>query len=98
DASRNGLPVSMRLEGGKRARLVSEGPGHSAADLVRALPLPRSPVILVIGGAGTLDADIATRLRALFERGVIRAATASGATLVDGGTAARALAVLAEAD
>ena len=56
-----------------------------------------TPILLVIGGADTLDPTVERRLERLFERGVVRAAAETGSTIMDGGTASGVMAVLGQA-
>jgi len=80
-------PTKVDQGEGRSMLVVAEGPGRTAADLVRALGLSAgSPVILVIGGAGGLDDAMIPPLVRLFERGLLRAASAAEATILDGGT------------
>ena len=66
--------------------------------MLEALDLkgPR-PVLLVVGGAKSLDQDVGRQLERLLERGAVRAAAATGAILVDGGTHSGVMAVLGKA-
>ena len=59
-------------------------------------PLP-TPILLVIGGAESLDPTVERRLERLFERGVVRAAAETGSTVMDGGTVSGVMAVLGRA-
>ena len=82
----------------RRAQAVFAGPRLTATTLLQALGLtdPR-PVLLVIGGAATMDPAVEPRLERLLERGAIRAAGETGATVLDGGTASGVMAVLGNA-
>ena len=81
-------------------RLVPHSPdlGSPLSDCSTALDLkgPR-PVLLVVGGAKSLDQDVGRQLERLLERGAVRAAAATGAILVDGGTHSGVMAVLGKA-
>jgi hypothetical protein len=66
--------------------------------LVDALQLTSpTPILLVIGGADTLNPAVERRLERLFERGVVRAAAETGSTVMDGGTASGVMGVLGRA-
>ena len=80
------------------ARAVFAGPRLSAERLLQALDLtdPR-PVLLVIGGAESMDPALEPRLERLLERGALEAADDTGATLLDGGTASGIMATLGRA-
>jgi SLOG in TRPM, prokaryote/SMODS and SLOG-associating 2TM effector domain 1/Protein of unknown function (DUF4231) len=82
---------------GNTASLLVETPHISPSDMVALLDLGRPlGVIVVAGGADTLDPALTSRLHRLFGRGVVQAATAIGAVLVDGGTGAGVMAILGE--
>ena len=53
-----------------------------------------APVILVCGGADTLDPAIAPKLTQLIGRGLLRAGRAAGAVIIDGGTDAGVMALI----
>jgi hypothetical protein len=60
---------------------------EEVAEAVRRLGLlGSSPTLVVVGGAGGLDADGLEALRPLFARGLAPVAQALGAAVVDGGT------------
>src|SRR5262245_24787129 len=83
---------------GRTTLIVAEGPRRTAAQLARAIDLKAgSPVILVIGGAANLDAGVVAALLPLFERGLLRAASAVGATILDGGTDAGVMSAVGQA-
>jgi hypothetical protein len=55
------------------------------------------PVVLIIGGADTLDPTIVPKLTQLIGRGLIRAGQAAGAVFIDGGTDAGVMALTGRA-
>lgn len=83
------------------------GGGPKVATIERSADLPRvldgagirhaGPVIVLIGGAGGLDADLAEALLPVVRDGVVAAAAAVGAAIVDGGTDAGVMAVAGRA-
>jgi hypothetical protein len=88
-------PLEVAFEGGGRASLVAAGGRRSVRSLLNALGLADSrPVVVLIGGADTLDPAVRPALQRLFERGVVRAAANAGALIVDGGTDAGVMAAL----
>ena len=90
--------VAIDFSNGNVAQAAFAGPRLSADALRAAIGLtaPR-PVLLVIGGAESLDPAVETRLERLFERGAVRAAGETGATLLDGGTESGVMAALGRA-
>ena len=89
---------------GQTARIIEAPPWGNEPNLVTALGLtPGRPVLLLVGGADGFDRDTPlqseqrNRLLQLFGRGLLRAADAAGATVVDGGTNAGVMAVLGTA-
>jgi hypothetical protein len=85
-------------------RIVSPPVDTPAAAIVRELAVGSGrAVILIIGGAGSFDRDIArdnalrSRLLQMFGRGFMLAAADAGAVFVDGGTDAGVMALLGEA-
>ena len=94
-------PDNSRMEivfqNGQRAVAVATAPGRSAESIVAtlAIPAPRS-VILLVGGAGHLDAATRELLTPLFSRGLARAAVDLNAVILDGGTQAGVMAMMGE--
>lgn len=84
----SGTPVSeLRFSNGNRARLV-RGDGASAGVLGAALSMPdHQGLITVVGGAAELDDRLKPRLAELFGGGIVQAAEAADAAILDGGTA-----------
>jgi hypothetical protein len=90
--------LTLEFANGNRAVAVKAGRGRRPADLLVALGLAvPSPLLLLVGGADTLDETVRSRLAGLLEWGVIRATSASSAVVVDGGTAAGVMALMGEA-
>jgi SLOG in TRPM, prokaryote/SMODS and SLOG-associating 2TM effector domain 1/Protein of unknown function (DUF4231) len=78
-----------------RAKVATPLEGSDTDDIVHALDLPAYQSILVsIGGANTLDANLAPKLTQLFGRGLVRAAVDVNAVLIDGGTEAGVMELL----
>jgi hypothetical protein len=91
-------PTTIDFPGGGRAVVVFAGPRRPVESLLAAIGLtPPRPVLLVIGGAATLEPLVTERLTRLLERGAVRAAEDAGALVVDGGTASGVMAVVGRA-
>jgi hypothetical protein len=98
DAGGGASSFAITFDNANVARAVRAGPRLSVRALVDALQLASpTPILLVIGGAESLDPTVERRLERLFERGVVRAAAETGSTLMDGGTASGVMAVLGRA-
>ena len=98
EAGGGASPFAITFDNANVARAVRAGPRLSVKALIDALQLPSpTPILLVIGGADTLDPTVERRLERLFERGVVRAAAETGATIMDGGTASGVMADLGQA-
>lgn len=70
---------------------------HTPQDIAHALNITgHKAVILVLGGAGSLDETSAPRLVQLFGRGISRAAASAKAVIVDGGTKAGVMSMIGE--
>jgi SLOG in TRPM, prokaryote/SMODS and SLOG-associating 2TM effector domain 1/Protein of unknown function (DUF4231) len=90
--------LTLEFANGNRAVAVKAGRGKHPSELLGALGLAvPSPLLLLVGGANTLDQTVRSDLADLLERGVVRAASASSAVVVDGGTAAGVMALMGEA-
>jgi hypothetical protein len=90
--------IGIEFPNGNRAQAVFAGPRRTAESLLADLGLtdPR-PVLLVIGGAETMDQATGPQLERLLERGAIPVANEAGATVLDGGTASGVMASLGRA-
>ena len=79
-------------------RAVFAAPRRTASALLQQLGLigPHA-IVIVVGGAESLDPAIEPRLRQLFELSVVRAAARANAPIVDGGTQSGIMAVLGQA-
>jgi hypothetical protein len=97
--SDSGVPtIAIDFPNANRAEAVVAAPRRSAETVFAALGLttPR-PVLLVIGGAESLDPPIAAQLERLLDRRALRAMGDLAATLLGGGTASGVMAVLGRA-
>jgi hypothetical protein len=95
---RAAAPIEIPFPDRDPARAVFAVPRGTAAALLEQLGLVGfHPVILVVGGAESLDPAIEPPLRQLFELGVLRAAGRAGAFIVDGGTQSGIMAALGQA-
>jgi hypothetical protein len=90
--------VGIEFPNRNHAQAAFAGPRRTAGSLLADLGLtePR-PMLLVIGGADSMDAAAEPRLEQLLERGAIRAAAGAGGTILDGGTASGVMATLGRA-
>ena len=69
EAGGGASPFAITFDNGNVARAVRAGPRLSVRALVDALELTSpTPILLVIGGADTLDPVVERRLERLFER------------------------------
>ena len=85
---------SIAFANGNQAVVVRARPREAAAALVEAAGIEQdSPVLLIVGGADSLDTAGSRRLDALFEMGVASALEATRAVIVDGGTDAGVMAI-----
>ncbi len=90
--------AGVQFASSQPARIVEQSAGQTGRDLVAALHLEQPPaVILVIGGAATLQESAVPALRQLFGRGVARAAVETKAVVIDGGTRAGVIALVGDA-
>jgi len=70
---------------------------NKAEDIVAALDIkPYKAIILVLGGAASIDEKLIPRLAQLFGRGIARAAAEANAIIIDGGTQAGVMAMMGE--
>ena len=89
--------MEIVFQNGQRAVAVATAPGRSAESIVAALAIPApQSVILLVGGAGHLDAATRELLTPLFSRGLARAAVDLNAVILDGGTQAGVMAMMGE--
>jgi hypothetical protein len=103
------MASSATDDGGRRASIEFTETGNSAqvawagrrqtlAAHLAALGIaePR-PILLVVGGAESMESAIEPQLARQLERGAIRAAAEAGAVVLDGGTASGVMATLGRA-
>src|SRR6185295_1888521 len=80
---------SINFENNRAATAVFPPANAKAEDIIAALRLAdHKAVLLVIGGADSIDDRLKPRLTQLFGRGIARAAANIGAAIIDGGTKA----------
>jgi hypothetical protein len=78
----------------REAKALFPSAGVTGQEIVEALeitpPKPGAPkpVILIIGGADSIDEKVSSRLTQLFGRGIARGAAGLNAVIIDGGTEA----------
>jgi SLOG in TRPM, prokaryote len=92
------VPFPIGFEGGQTATAVrvDQPSDLSAALAALGLHAPRLVVVL-IGGAGLMDARDLDRLRPLFERGLVPVAERLGLVVIDGGTDAGVMRLIGRA-
>jgi hypothetical protein len=102
-ASQGGSKKEILFPNGNRAQLVTAPAGAEAADIPKTLGLePPEALIIVVGGAATLDDAIKSDevlkscLTQLFSRGIARAAANTGALIIDGGTQSGVMALMGQ--
>ena len=79
--------ATIRFPNGNEAVAVSPPAATKAAEILNALAIPPyKAVILIIGGADSVDEKLKPRLIQLFSRGIARAAANASAAIIDGGT------------
>jgi hypothetical protein len=77
----------FKFSNGNKARLVIADAEAKDHDLINQLGIgERKAVFIVAGSAATLKAEVRPRLKALFSRGVAKAAAEMGAVIITGGT------------
>jgi hypothetical protein len=83
---------------GRTARLVEALDGALPREVLHELGIEApGALILLVGGADSLDSNIVPRLTQLFSRGLAVAARETDALVLDGGTDSGAMAVLGQA-
>ena len=86
---------SIAFENNHEAIAVFPPAGAKAADIIAALDITGyKAVLLVIGGADSVDERLKSRLTKLFSRGVARAVATMNAVIIDGGTEAGVMAMM----
>jgi hypothetical protein len=88
---------SIAFENNHEAIAVFPPAGAKAEDIIAALDITGyKSVLLVIGGADSVDEKLKSRLTKLFSRGVARAAATMNAVIIDGGTEAGVMAMMGQ--
>ena len=91
----NKKPIAF--ENNREAIAVFPPAGAKAEDIIGALEITSyKAVLLVIGGADSVDEKLKARLTQVFSRGVARAAATINAVIIDGGTQAGVMAMMGE--
>lgn len=86
---------TIPFENNNAAIAVFPPSGAKAEDIIRALDIKDfKAVLLVIGGADSVDEKLKSRLTQMFSRGVARAAATMNAVVIDGGTEAGVMAMM----
>ncbi len=79
--------ATIRFPNDNEAVAVSPPPATQAEEILKALAIPPyKALILIIGGADSVDEKLKPRLIQLFSRGIARAAASASAVIIDGGT------------
>lgn len=87
----------IQFPGGNRAQAVLAPASAHVSDLARALDLPRfETVILLAGGAGSMQQPAEANLAALFTEGLASAASSFDAAIIDGGTQSGVMALMGQ--
>jgi hypothetical protein len=87
----------IAFENNHEAIAVFPPPGAGAEDIISALNITsHNAVLLIIGGADSVDEKLKSRLTQLFSRGVARAAATMNAVTIDGGTQAGVMALMGQ--
>jgi 23S rRNA pseudoU1915 N3-methylase RlmH len=90
----------ITFENGNRASLVTADAEADAAELLAEVglePEGERSVVVVIGGADTLNGESLERATAVIGPGLVRAADLVDAAVIDGGTAAGVMAIVGDA-
>jgi SLOG in TRPM, prokaryote/SMODS and SLOG-associating 2TM effector domain 1/Protein of unknown function (DUF4231) len=97
-AGDRGRPAAIQFPNGNTAQVAWGGPRRTAPSLLGEIGLSdQRPVLVVAGGAGSLDASIELMLARQLERGAIPAAADAGAVVIDGGTSSGVMSILGRA-
>jgi TRPM family ion channel/conflict system pore-forming effector with SLATT domain/uncharacterized protein DUF4231 len=88
---------TIPFENNHEAIAVFPAAGANAEDIIAALGITGfKSVLLVIGGADSVDEKLKPRLSQVFSRGVARAAATMNAVIIDGGTKAGVMAMMGQ--
>ena len=91
----NKKPIAF--DNNNEAIAVFPPPGATGEDIIGALDIRgHKAVLLIIGGADSIDEKLKSRLTQLFSRGIARAVATMSAVTVDGGTQAGVMALMGE--
>ncbi|MDP9078855.1 MAG: DUF4231 domain-containing protein [Bacteroidota bacterium] len=84
--------------GNRQLTLITAGPAANGEQLAGAAGVSGKPAgILLFGGAGSLAPQLSDGIADLFANGLLPAATAANAFILDGGTAAGVMAIVGQA-
>lgn len=88
----------ITFQNNNKAVAVFPSANNKVEDIVKTLDIKSyKAVLLIIGGADSLDEKVIPLLTQLFGRGIARAAAEAEAVIVDGGTKAGVIALMGEA-
>lgn len=88
---------TVQFSNGNTATIILPSPKDKAEIIVDALALPDyKAVIVVIGGADSIDDKIVPKLIQMFNRDIARAAAKTNAVIVDGGTKSGVMSMMGE--
>jgi SLOG in TRPM, prokaryote len=87
-------PFLIPFAGGDQARAVYAHRHGDARTVMSALGLQPGPVIFVIGGAALMDEESMSLTRTVIQTGLAQFAHAKNITVIDGGTASGAMALM----
>jgi hypothetical protein len=92
------VPFAIGFKGGQTATAVGVDQPSDLSAALAALGLQAPPLVVVlIGGAGLMDARDLDRLRPLFERSLVPVAERLGLVVIDGGTDAGVMRLIGRA-
>jgi hypothetical protein len=90
--------VSTTFANGRTALVIHADASTRPGDLVERLGLTSTKAVIVVVGAGdSLGPDLVPRLAELFVRGLVAAAEATEAVVIDGGTESGVMAIVGHA-
>lgn len=94
DEVRHYQPYTISFASGDTAQAVRAPQHGDPESILNALGLKPSPVLFIIGGAGLMDDDSMSITRSVVENGIARFAEERQLVVMDGGTAAGAMALI----
>ena len=88
---------NIRFSNNQQSILVFAATDSKPEELIKELEIKDyKAVILILGGADSIDDNLRPRLIQLFDRGIARAAAEANAVIIDGGTQAGVMSLIGE--